>query len=78
MYIDNILQKHRLPIIVGGTNYYIESILWNFLLAKVSVVVVFTAYRFTFLAPTVTEGAMEGAMELASILYFTSSFAYNI
>lgn len=29
--IDNILQNNNLPIIVGGTNYYIESLLWKIL-----------------------------------------------
>uniref|UniRef100_A0A6M2DLA0 Putative trna delta2-isopentenylpyrophosphate transferase n=1 Tax=Xenopsylla cheopis TaxID=163159 RepID=A0A6M2DLA0_XENCH len=29
--ISDLLQKNTLPIIVGGTNYYIESILWNVL-----------------------------------------------
>lgn len=27
--IDNLLQSSKIPIIVGGTNYYIESILWH-------------------------------------------------
>ncbi|CAH1717368.1 unnamed protein product [Chironomus riparius] len=27
--IDNLLQRSKSPIIVGGTNYYIESILWH-------------------------------------------------
>lgn len=30
--ISEIQSRHRLPILVGGTNYYIESILWNILL----------------------------------------------
>ena len=29
------------------------------------------------LAPAVTVGEMEGAMDSASVLFFTSSFAYN-
>ena len=28
-------------------------------------------------APAVTEGETEGAMDSASVLFFTSSFAYN-
>ena len=32
---------------------------------------------FTFLAPAVTVGEAEGAMDSASVLFFTSSFAYN-
>jgi tRNA dimethylallyltransferase len=27
--IDNLLQSSKIPIVVGGTNYYIESILWH-------------------------------------------------
>ncbi|CRK96849.1 CLUMA_CG009944, isoform A [Clunio marinus] len=27
--IDNLIQSSKMPIIVGGTNYYIESILWH-------------------------------------------------
>ena len=34
-------------------------------------------YAHYSLAPAVTEGATEGAMESASVWYFTSSFAYN-
>lgn len=29
--IDNLLSQNKLPIVVGGTNYYIESILWKIL-----------------------------------------------
>lgn len=29
--IDNLLEEHKTPIIVGGTNYYIESLLWKIL-----------------------------------------------
>ncbi|XP_023215492.1 tRNA dimethylallyltransferase-like isoform X1 [Centruroides sculpturatus] len=32
--IDNIIQRKKLPIIVGGTNYYIESLLWKVLVPK--------------------------------------------
>lgn len=27
--IDSLFANHRLPIVVGGTNYYIESLLWE-------------------------------------------------
>jgi tRNA dimethylallyltransferase len=27
--IDGLLKDDKLPIIVGGTNYYIESVLWD-------------------------------------------------
>ncbi|XP_061937659.1 tRNA dimethylallyltransferase isoform X2 [Apis cerana] len=30
--IDDLLARRKLPIIVGGTNYYIESILWEVLM----------------------------------------------
>ena len=30
--IEDLLAKGRMPIIVGGTNYYIESLLWKVLL----------------------------------------------
>ncbi|XP_076167935.1 tRNA dimethylallyltransferase isoform X2 [Ptiloglossa arizonensis] len=30
--IDDLLARKKLPIIVGGTNYYIESILWKILI----------------------------------------------
>ncbi|XP_012341648.1 tRNA dimethylallyltransferase [Apis florea] len=30
--IDDLLTRRKLPIIVGGTNYYIESILWEVLM----------------------------------------------
>ncbi|KAL1422047.1 hypothetical protein MTO96_022450 [Rhipicephalus appendiculatus] len=29
--IDNLANRNKLPIIVGGTNYYIESLLWKIL-----------------------------------------------
>lgn len=29
--INNLLESKRMPILVGGTNYYIESILWKVL-----------------------------------------------
>ncbi|XP_025108958.1 tRNA dimethylallyltransferase-like [Pomacea canaliculata] len=32
--IDRLLGESKLPIIVGGTNYYIEALLWNFLIDK--------------------------------------------
>ncbi|XP_053669582.1 tRNA dimethylallyltransferase [Anopheles marshallii] len=32
--IDSLLASSRMPIIVGGTNYYIESILWRVLLGE--------------------------------------------
>ena len=32
---------------------------------------------FIFLAPAVTVGETEGAMDSTSVLFFTSSFAYN-
>lgn len=30
--IDDILKRQKIPIIVGGTNYYIESLLWDSLI----------------------------------------------
>ncbi|CAK9253958.1 unnamed protein product, partial [Sphagnum jensenii] len=27
--IDRLMSNNKIPVIVGGTNYYIESILWN-------------------------------------------------
>ena len=32
--IGEIHARGRIPIIVGGTNYYIESLLWKFTLAE--------------------------------------------
>ncbi|OTF76800.1 tRNA dimethylallyltransferase, mitochondrial-like protein, partial [Euroglyphus maynei] len=32
--IDQIIAKGKIPIIVGGTNYYIESILWDTLVGS--------------------------------------------
>lgn len=29
--IDSLLRRGKLPIIVGGTNYYIEALLWKVL-----------------------------------------------
>lgn len=29
--IDNLLRQEKMPIIVGGTNYYIESVVYNIL-----------------------------------------------
>ncbi|XP_058116788.1 tRNA dimethylallyltransferase isoform X2 [Anopheles coustani] len=31
--IDRLLEENRMPIVVGGTNYYIESILWKVLIS---------------------------------------------
>ncbi|XP_077292150.1 tRNA dimethylallyltransferase-like [Arctopsyche grandis] len=33
--IDDLLSKNKIPIVVGGTNYYIESILWKVLIADI-------------------------------------------
>ncbi|KAK2179670.1 hypothetical protein NP493_479g02010 [Ridgeia piscesae] len=30
--IDTLLDEDKLPVIVGGTNYYVEALLWKFLL----------------------------------------------
>jgi len=30
--IDDMVRRKKLPIIVGGTNYFIESLLWDFLI----------------------------------------------
>lgn len=35
--IDKIMNQSKLPIVVGGTNYYIESLLWKVLIANDSV-----------------------------------------
>uniref|UniRef100_A0A182N0X6 tRNA dimethylallyltransferase n=1 Tax=Anopheles dirus TaxID=7168 RepID=A0A182N0X6_9DIPT len=32
--IESLLAANRMPIVVGGTNYYIESILWQVLLGE--------------------------------------------
>ncbi|XP_065651531.1 tRNA dimethylallyltransferase isoform X2 [Hydra vulgaris] len=32
--IDSIVKRKKVPIIVGGTNYYVESLLWNFSLEQ--------------------------------------------
>lgn len=32
MYIDDICSRGKLPIIVGGTHYYIQSLIWDSLL----------------------------------------------
>lgn len=32
--LDDIIQRGKLPIIVGGTNYYIESVLWKVLVQE--------------------------------------------
>ncbi|XP_044270246.1 tRNA dimethylallyltransferase-like isoform X2 [Tribolium madens] len=34
MQIDNLIKRNKLPIIVGGTNYYIESLLWKILIEE--------------------------------------------
>ncbi|XP_064214736.1 tRNA dimethylallyltransferase isoform X2 [Tribolium castaneum] len=34
MQIENLINKNKLPIIVGGTNYYIESLLWKILIEE--------------------------------------------
>lgn len=31
LQIDDLLTKSKIPIVVGGTNYYIESLLWKIL-----------------------------------------------
>lgn len=35
--IDKILANKKIPVIVGGTNYYIESLLWKVLISKASI-----------------------------------------
>ena len=32
--IQKLFAQNKVPIIVGGTNYYIESLLWNFLMEE--------------------------------------------
>ncbi|XP_047360777.1 tRNA dimethylallyltransferase isoform X1 [Vespa velutina] len=32
--VDDLLLKKKMPIVVGGTNYYIESVLWKILVSK--------------------------------------------
>lgn len=32
--IDKLFAENKLPIVVGGTNYYIESLLWHILIEK--------------------------------------------
>lgn len=29
--INNLMEQKKLPVVVGGTNYYIESVLWKIL-----------------------------------------------
>lgn len=29
--MDNLVKNNKMPIIVGGTNYYIESLIWRVL-----------------------------------------------
>lgn len=29
------MKRQKLPIVVGGTNYYIEALLWDFLITEV-------------------------------------------
>ncbi|KAK7862925.1 hypothetical protein R5R35_002972 [Gryllus longicercus] len=31
--VERLLQQNKLPVVVGGTNYYIESLLWRVLVA---------------------------------------------
>lgn len=39
VHIEDIFARDKIPIIVGGTNYYIESLLWKVLVnAKVCLV----------------------------------------
>ncbi|KAG8233517.1 hypothetical protein J437_LFUL011678 [Ladona fulva] len=34
LQVEELLEKGQLPLIVGGTNYYIESLLWKVLVAE--------------------------------------------
>lgn len=34
--IQQLFCAHKLPVVVGGTNYYIEALLWNFLMDDTS------------------------------------------
>lgn len=36
--VDDLLARQKMPIVVGGTNYYIESLLWKVLVNPVSAV----------------------------------------
>lgn len=36
LQIDDLLAKSKIPIVVGGTNYYIESLLWKILVTSKS------------------------------------------
>ena len=32
MQMENLIRKNVMPIVVGGTNYYIEALLWKILI----------------------------------------------
>ncbi|KAI4500707.1 hypothetical protein M0802_004299 [Mischocyttarus mexicanus] len=34
--VDNLMSEKKIPIIVGGTNYYIESVLWKILIKNMN------------------------------------------
>lgn len=46
--IDDMHSRNKLPIIVGGTNYYIESLLWKVLL-DTGVSIIMLQHTFTSL-----------------------------
>lgn len=48
--IDDMHSRNQLPIVVGGTNYYIESLLWKVLL-DTGVSAITVQQKYTSLCP---------------------------
>ncbi|GFO47983.1 tRNA dimethylallyltransferase [Plakobranchus ocellatus] len=65
--INDLFTRSKIPIIVGGTNYYIESILWDFLINKVALLVPFGPYGG---GPTISTFANIPPLSLEDFCFF--------
>ena len=76
MTFHTIRRKRRLCLKIGWFTYSRLPIYIPIYFPFVYIHIV-TALSIHFLAPAVTVGETDGAMDSASVLFFTSSFAYN-
>ncbi|XP_076440562.1 tRNA dimethylallyltransferase-like isoform X2 [Babylonia areolata] len=63
--MEKLLDDNKVPVIVGGTNYYIEALLWNFLIDKETADLAKDSSRAE--KPAVCEGISHAAVDTKNI-----------